>query len=336
MAREPFASPEWRSRHEGGWRRVTSPGRRLLLVGAAATALGAGGVAAAVVMGDGQALPPRLRLATGPKGAVYLQVGGDLAQAVQAYSPSTTVQVRPTAATVENLRLLSLGRVDLGFASLDAAAMDGEIRKGIITGLCRVYDSGLHLVVLRESPIRTPRDLEGMRISLGGSGSGTEFTARLLLSVLGLERTQLVTMGQTPSMAALKQGRIDAAFSLTGFPTPAIAELADERPIRLIPLGTYFGDMDRSVPRAYAPAPIPDGTYRGVPTTDTVLVPNVLLARPGLPDDVVAMVMGALFAKESRKYWVTPDSKRINLGMATVTGAATLHPAAKSWLDRHR
>jgi TRAP transporter TAXI family solute receptor len=308
----------------------------VVLIGAAAAALGGGGLAAALMTRADEAASAELILATGPKGAVYLVVGTDLSRALQAYSPSTRAIVLPTAATVENLGLLATRAADIGFASLDAAATDSGVRRGTLTVLCRVYDSCLHLVVLADSPVKSVRDLNGTRVSLGGSGSGTEFTVRNLLSVVGVRPSRLELLGQTPSMAALEAGTIDAAFSLTGFPTPAITELAERRDLRLVPLGEYFGDLERTVPRAYAPAPIPDGTYRGVSAVDSILVPNVLIARPGLPDAVVTLVMDTMFAEESKRFWTSPDSRRIDLGMATVTGAAPVHPAAREWLTRHR
>jgi TRAP transporter TAXI family solute receptor len=322
-----------------GWKsssaQPSNQGRRLFLIGAASVALGGGGLAALLTMRDQQPALTRLLLATGPKGAVYVEVGSDIAQAVQAYSPGTHVEVLSTAATVENLRMLGTREADLGFASLDAAAVDSRVRQKVITALTRVYDSSLHLVVPAESPIQNLRDLTGTRVSIGGEGSGTEFTATRLLTVAGIIPAEQVRLGQTPSMNALESGTIDAVFSLTGCPTPAIADLASRRRIRLVPLAEYFGDLDRAIPRAYAPAPIIEGTYQGVKAVDTVLVPNVLLARPDLPDAAVTLVMDALFASRSRRFWVHPDSKRISLDMATVTGAATLHPRAKSWLDQH-
>jgi TRAP transporter TAXI family solute receptor len=281
-------------------------------------------------------VPTRLVMATGPKGAVYVEVGGDIARAVQAHSPVTRVEVRSTGATVENLNLLSGGDVDIGFASLDAAAVNNQVRKGTITALTRVYDSCLHLVVLAESWIQNMRDLAGSRVGIGGAGSGTEFTANRLLAIAGVSPAQRLRLGQTPSMKALEAGTIDAAFSLTGFPTPAIADLANRRSLRFVPLGEYFGELDRAIPRAYAPAPIPSGVYRGVGSADTVLVPNVLLARPDLPDAAVTLVLEAMFAEESRRFWVHPESQRLGLDLATMTGAAMLHPAAQSWLKKHR
>jgi hypothetical protein len=306
-----------------------------LLIGAAATALGGGGVAAALMNRHEEPYPRSLVLATGPKGAVYVEVGGDIAHAMNFYSPSTMIEVRQTAATVENLHLLASGQADFGFASLDAAGSDVQVRNGVVTGLCRVYDSYLHLVVPADSPIMSLRDLGGRRVAIGGVGSGTEFTANTLLAVAGVKMPHTVNLGQTPSMQALDSGSIEAAFSLTGIPTPAIRDLAARRPLRLIELSEYFGDLDRTIPRAYAPAPIPSGIYHQVDAVDTVMVPNALLARPDLPDAAVTLIMNALFSEQSQKFWVSPDSKRISRDMATVVGASTMHPAAKAWLNSH-
>jgi hypothetical protein len=274
-------------------------------------------------------------MATGPKGAVYVEVGADVAHAINYFSPSTMIEVRQTAATVENLHLLASGKADIGFASLDAAGADVQVRNGVVTGLGRVYDSFLHLIVPAESAIMSLRDLGGKRVAIGGVGSGTEFTANTLLAVAGVKQPHPVNLGQAPSMQALDAGSIDAAFSLTGIPTPAISELASRRALRLVELGEYFGDLDRTIPRAYAPAPIPSGVYHQVGAADSVIVPNALLARPGLPDAAVTLIMNALYSRESQQFWVSPDSKRISRDMATVVGASTMHPAAKAWLNSH-
>lgn len=297
--------------------------------------MGGGGLAASLTVRDRETAPIKLVLATGPKGAVYVEVGADIAKAVEAYSPTTKIEVLPTAATVENLRILGSDEADIGFASLDAAVADSRVRQQTIYALTRVYDSFLHLVVPAESRIQTLRDLVGVRVAVGGAGSGTEFTATKLLSITGIAPAEELRLGQTPAMTALADGKIDAAFSLTGCPTPAISELASRRRIRLVPLGDYFGDLERSIPRAYAPAPISGDVYRGVPAVDTVLVPNVLLARPELPDAVVRLLLSALYDKRSQQFWAHEESRRMTLEMATVTGGAALHPAAKSWLADH-
>jgi TRAP transporter TAXI family solute receptor len=309
--------------------------RRRFLLAAAAVAFG-GGAVAVLSRFSAPAMPHHLNLATGPKGAVYVEVGADIAKAVRGWSPDTSVNVQVTSATIENLHKLAVGESDLAFASVDAAALDSQVRTQTLTALGRVYDSSLHLVVRAESPISSLRDLVGRRVSVGAANSGTEFTSRRLMDCTGIEPSKVVRLGQTPAMEAVDDGTVDAAFSLTGCPTPAIADLARRRAIRLVPLAEFYGFLDREIPRAYALAPIPAGTYQGVGTaTDTLLVPNVLLARPGLSDVAVALMMNALFDPRSGRYWVHPDSRAISLAMATVTGPVVLHPAARAWLDGH-
>jgi TRAP transporter TAXI family solute receptor len=313
--------------------RVSS--RRRFLLGALVVAVGGGSVAVLSKF-SGPPLPAHLNLATGPRGAVYIEVGKDLADAVRGVSSGTQVSLQMTGATVENLRRLVLGTSDLGFASLDAAAVDSQVRTHVIRALGRVYDSCLHLVVPKESPIRSLRDITGSRVCVGALASGTEFTSLGLMGSAGVQPAQVVRLGQARAMKALEEGNLDASFSLTGYPTPAIAALAKRRAIRLVPLGEYFGALDRSIPQAYAPAPIPAGVYQGVDATDTVLVPNVLLARPGLSDVTVALVMNALYGDSSKRHWKHAESKQISWRMATVTGPVLLHPAAQRWLEGRR
>ena len=311
-------------------------GRRALLAAGALAAVGVTGAAVAVRSGRGPDRPAALTLATGPQGGVFLEVGRDLAHAVEALSPGTRVTTLVTAATVDNLQLLATSAADLGLASLDAAAVDDRVRDGRITAVSRIYDSLLHLVVPAESTVRTLGDCTGLRVSVGAAGSGTEFTTRRLLALAGVRPSAQVRLGQREAMDALARGAVDAAFSLTGFPTPAIKELAAARALRLVPLVAYAPTLEESIPRVYAPAAIPAGTYRGVDAVETVFVPNLLLARPGLADAAVELVTQALLDPGSRRFWTHPDSRRIDVRTAIATGPVTLHPAALAWLRAHK
>jgi uncharacterized protein len=303
-----------------------------VLAAAGAAVLGAGGASVALAERRGPDRPRRLVLATGPQGAVFLEVGRDLARAVTALSPATAVTTLVTAATVENLRLLAASRADLGLAALDAAAVDPRVVNRTIMGVCRVYDSVLHLVVPAGSPIRALADCAGTVVSVGATDSGTEFTSVRLLGLAGVRPAGLVRLAQTPAMDALAAGTVDAAFSLTGFPTPSIRDLARRRPLRLVPLAGFAPVLEASIPRVYAPAVVPAGTYAGVGVTATVAVPNLLLARPGLPDGAVSLVAEAVLSDRSRRFWTHSDSWRIDVRTAIATGPVSLHPAAVAWL----
>ncbi|MGS2616075.1 TAXI family TRAP transporter solute-binding subunit [Micromonospora sp. LZ34] len=284
-----------------------------------------------------------LRLATGPAGAVYRRIGGALAENISEQVPGATVTTVPSGASTDNIRMLRAGEVHLGLTSLDALiTTDGSAPEGL-SAICRLYDSHLHLVVMAGSAIDDFRDLEGKRISLGARDSGTEFTA---LRVLELGRVQADGryLSQAESAAALRDGEIDAMFSLTGVPTPAITELAQRHPIRLIPLDAQADALFTAYPGPYAPAMIPATAYAGVPATRTVAVPNVLLVRNDLPDDLVYAITDTIFTQTGAitsagrdDAEAVPEAWQINVRTGISTASVPLHPGAAAWFrDRKR
>src|SRR5690606_2387471 len=64
----------------------------------------------------------RLAIATGGTGGVWYPYGGGVAQLITAYVPGVEATAEVTAASIDNLKLLQLGRVDLAFSIADALA----------------------------------------------------------------------------------------------------------------------------------------------------------------------------------------------------------------------
>ncbi|MEV4166495.1 TAXI family TRAP transporter solute-binding subunit [Nonomuraea dietziae] len=287
--------------------------------------------------------PVRLRLATGPEGAVYRRIGGSLAAHISEQVPGAAVVTVPSRASTDNIRMLRAGEVHMGLTSLDALiTTDGSAPEGL-SAICRLYDSHLHLVVMADSAIDSFRNLEGKRISLGARDSGTEFTSLRVLG-LGLVDVDSRYLSQAEAAAALRDGEIDAMFSLTGVPTPAITELAQRHPIRLIPLDSQADALFTAFPGPYAPAMIPTTAYVGVPATRTVAVPNVLLVRNDLPDELVHAITGTIFTHAgtitsagSDDAEAVPEAWQINVRTGISTASIPLHPGAAAWFrDRKR
>ncbi|MGH3390474.1 MAG: TAXI family TRAP transporter solute-binding subunit, partial [Actinomadura sp.] len=228
-------------------------------LGRRAVLLAAGGLLAGC-SGQPEADKVHLRLATGPAGAVYRRIGGALAEHISEQVPGATVSTVPSRASTDNIRMLRAGEVHLGLTSLDALITADGSAPEELSAICRLYDSHLHLVVMAGSAIDEFRDLKGKRISLGARDSGTEFTSLRVL-VLGLVNADGRNLSQAASAAALRDGEIDAMFSLTGVPTPAITELAPRHPIRLIPLDAQADALFTAFPGPYTPAVIPTTAY---------------------------------------------------------------------------
>lgn len=309
------------------------PNRRTALRGAAGalTAVALGGCA----WRASTPAPPSLVVATGPPGAVYREIGAEIARLLDARLPDTRVETVETRASHDNLRLVDAGRAHLGLVSLDSVPEEEVDGDGPFRAIGRLYDSFVHLAVLDGSPVRRLDDLEGLRVSVGAVNSGTEFTVERIVEETGLE-TQEARMDQAASARALERGEIDAMFSLTGLPTPAVTELAGRSATRLIDLSDAAAVMAGSRPDTYFPATIPGTTYEGVPACPTMSVPNLLLCPADLPDEIARTVADTVYTGAGRIAASRPEAAQINVRTGISTGAVPLHPGAARWYRDHK
>lgn len=308
--------------------RSTGPTRRTALLG------GLGVLSLAAVSGCTNDPAPgigRIIVATGPPGAVYREIGAAIAQLLDEHLPDQELVTVETGASHDNLHLLDDGEAHLGLANLDSIlATDIATEESAISAVGRLFDSFVHLAVREDSPVRSLSDIEGLKVSLGTVNSGTEFTAEEILEVTGV-RPQGVRLDQADSAAALDSGEIDAMFSLTGLPTPAIADLAGERTLRLVDLADTADAMVSVYPESYFPATIPATTYSGIPACPTMSIPNLLLCRRDLPDELVRRVTETVYTGASVLAEQRPEAAQINVRTGISTGIVPLHPGAEQW-----
>ncbi|MEE2039565.1 TAXI family TRAP transporter solute-binding subunit [Nocardiopsis sp. CT-R113] len=305
------------------------PNRRTVLLSAAGAAVAAavGGCSRGPEYGITE-----LVVATGPPGAVFREIGAKFAILLQEALPGLEVATVQTGASLDNLYLLDEGAADLGFTSLDAVlSYEDDTGAGArLKAVGRLYDSFVHLVVLDDSPVRELSDLEGLRVSVGSVNSGTEFTVAEILEETGLT-VESVRLDQAASADALSAGEIDAMFSLTGLPTPAVAELAERHAVRLIDLADTADVMADVYPEAYFPATLPATTYSEVPACPTISIPNLLLCRADLDDDLAYRVTDTVYRGQARLAAQRPEAAQINVRTGISTGVVPLHPGSERW-----
>ncbi|GAB3206761.1 TAXI family TRAP transporter solute-binding subunit [Marinactinospora thermotolerans] len=278
---------------------------------------------------------PELVVATGPPGAVFREIGAALAGVLADRLPDTRVETVETAASAENLRLLAEGAVHVAFTSLDAAVGHGGRPSERLRALGRVYDSHLHLVVPAGSDVEELADLAGRRVSYGARDSGTEFTVERLAELTGLDVDD-VRLDQASSARALTSGEIDALFSLTGIPTPAVFELASQGDVRFVPLREEADLLADAYPGPYIPATIPATIYPGIPACDTVAVPNLLVVGEELSDEVARIVTETVFTQARTIAADRPEATHINVRTGIATGPVPLHPGARAWFREQK
>jgi TRAP transporter TAXI family solute receptor len=165
---------------------------------------------------------------------------------------------------------------------------------------------------------------------LGAPGSSTGFTSDRLLTMTGIKPIGR-QMSQTEGAKALADRSLDAMLTLTGIPTPAITDLAGKHAIRLVSLKAEAERLATKFHGPYVPATIPTTTYLRVPPCETVAVPNLLLTRNDLPDDVVRIVTETVFTEVSAITKGHPEASHINVRTGIATGTVPLHPGAAGW-----
>ncbi|MDT9592887.1 TAXI family TRAP transporter solute-binding subunit [Nocardioides zeae] len=314
-------------------------GRRALLRGAATLPVALGGLAGAAglvgLSGCSAGPPPvpeRFRLATGPAGAVYREIGTAYAGVLDEAWGARVVDVLHTDAAVENARMLVAGEAEIGLVNVDVAAEHpDELR-----ALARVFDSVLHLVVTVDSDVRSLADLEGRVVAAGLEESGTRFVLERMLAHAGV-RAEIRTMSQADSVAALLDGEVEVVASLTGMPTPAVTDLADAAlPTRLADLTADLPGFVAAYPLSYLSVVIPTTMYPPMPSAAAVAVPTLLVAPTSTSDDVVRFCVEVLFDRAADLSAVRPEASQINPRTGAATTPIALHPAARDWFRDHK
>jgi TRAP transporter TAXI family solute receptor len=292
---------------------------------------------AAMAAGCGRAHPRgRVRIAAGEQGGLYLAFAGLLAARLRARHPGLRVDVIRTEGSVDNLQRLRVEDADVGLALADVTERDrATTPDGAPVAVARVYENYLQLVVPEASAVRALSDLRGRSISIGAPGSGAAVTSEVLLNVTGLApHVRVLRHPLRHALEGLADGTVDALVWSGGVPTPAIAELDAELPLRLLDLRAQAGPMAAGSGYPYVARTVPTVGYspRG---RRTIGVPDLLLCRPEASADMVAAVVDVLAGEAAR---VVPPYVRglqyLDPPAMIQTGRVPLHPGARATYRR--
>lgn len=253
--------------------------------------------AAAVATGCLRTEPAgRIRVAAGDPGGLYLAFSQLLAERIRLRYPDIDVEVLPTAGSVENLRLLRLGQVEMGLALADVVERDRATGPAHTapSAVARVYENYLQVIVADSTPVQRISDLKGTQISIGPDGSGASATSRVLIAAADLEgKVELLAYRLRDALARLAENSIAALVWSGGVPTPAIAELDAVRPLRILDISGQAWRMSDLSGYPYVLRPVPTCGY--VPSgIRSIGVANLLLCRQGIPTDLVRATVQTL------------------------------------------
>lgn len=286
--------------------------------------------------------PDNLIIATGGTGGTYYPLGGGLANIVKDKA-GTNATAQVTGASVENMRLLKNGDVDLAFTQSDIAdyASKGTemFKEGPVNNLSAIatlYSETIQIVVPAKSDIQSVSDLKGKKVSVGAPGSGTEANARQILEIYGLkfEDMDAQRLNFSDSSKNIQDGVLDAAFVTAGAPTAAVNELAATTGVRIVNLDdAKITDLTQKYP-FYAQQIIPAKTYPGQDAdVKTVAVRAMLTVRAELDNDLVYNITKSLFENTSQLVAINAKAKEITAETGLSGISIPVHPGAAKYFE---
>jgi TRAP transporter TAXI family solute receptor len=285
----------------------------------------------------------RLSVATGPTGGVYYVYGGGIAKVVSAHVPNVEATAEVTSASVDNLKLLRDGKVDLAL-TLATTADDAAEGRGAFAAFGRVpaaalavlYTQYTHLVTFARTGITRLADLRGRVVALGGPGSGTEDIALRILRAAGLDPDRDIRaqgLGVNAAADALRDGKIDAFFWSSGLPAGALLDLASTpgRDMRLVPNDDALESLQRAHGSGlYHRADIPAGAYRGLDQpVATVATTTLLVVDRGMPEPLAYDITRVLFAHQDELAAIHPEAANLTMRAAAAGAPIAYHPGAE-------
>jgi TRAP transporter TAXI family solute receptor len=324
--------------------------RRIVLAGAAMLPF------AAPLAGRAQQDITFFRILTGGTVGTYFPIGGLIANAISnppgsrpcaeggsCGVPGLVATSVASNGSVANVAAIAAGTAQSGFVQSDIAywaytgtgIYDGRPKAEGLRAIANLYPESIQLVVHKGSGIRSVADLRGKRVSLDEPGSGTLVDARLILDAYGLSEKDLKPEYFRSQQVAdsLKDGRIDAFFSVSGWPQSSVADLAATIGIELVPIAGP--EVDKLLARFpfFSAEEIPDGAYKGVAGIRTVSVHALWTTSVRQSDELIYKVTAALWNPAARKLLDSGHTKgrEIRLETATKGLGIPLHAGAEKF-----
>ena len=279
-----------------------------------------------------------IEIGTGARGENYYSVGGAICRMVNDAHPSECA-IEPTTGSRDNLFALNIKDVEFAIVQADmqraayqgSHEIDGEYAN--LRSVASVYTEVLTVVTRAGSDIERFDDLAGRRVAAGSLHSGSRWTFRAAMKILGMVEDDLADFSPVPAFEggeALCEGEFDALVMMTGHPSVILSHLGDICDIRIVGFDRAEVDAMTGPGAMYRHATIPAGTYPfAAEPISTIGTDATLVTVEEVPDALVDMVLMAIFGDldtfRRQQHVIAPalwwDIER----------GAPLHPAAKQF-----
>lgn len=291
----------------------------------------------------------KMRFVTGGESGTYYAFGSVIAQHATNNAGIDVVGLVGNGSQ-SNVQELQDGNAELAFCQSDvmAYAYNGTNifadhgKVDCFSTVAALYMEQVQIVTV-DPTIKTVEDLAGKKVSVGAAGSGVYFNAKDILTAYGLgdvnendEFTQINATYQSFGDSAndLKDGKIDAAFTVAGAPTTSITELDATAEFDMISLTPEAVEYLTTNYPFLVQEDLPAGTYPNNIDYDVtcVAVKAVLVASEDLSEDFVYELLTQMFENQESMAATQAKFQFLTLENAVAgVGDVPMHPGAEKF-----
>lgn len=259
---------------------------------------GTAGISAADAGADVQ-----ISIGGGSSGGLYYITAAGMARVIERHADGVVATAQVSSGGAENTRLMEQGALDCGLMTADTPyaaynALDPfqDEQMQNIRYVTRGYSSTLQVIVNADGDVETVADLSGKRVGLA-VGQTPRVWFPPVAAAYGLEMTEITpfVLGIGELMTSMRDDNIDAAVYWGGAPTGAVMDLEAGKDIRFLSISAEAIEEVIENEPYMIPLPLAAGVYDSVEEeTSSLGIPNVLVCRADLDDEIVYQITRAL------------------------------------------
>ncbi|ORE92079.1 TAXI family TRAP transporter solute-binding subunit [Aurantimonas sp. 22II-16-19i] len=281
-----------------------------------------------------------INVLTGGTSGVYYPLGVALAKIYGENIDGVKTQVQSTKASVENIKLVTEGRGEIGFALGDSvkAAAEGNAEAGFpekvekLRAIAAIYPNYVQIVASKDSGITDLAGMKGKALSVGAPASGTELNARAIFSAAGMSYDDLGKTEYLPfaeSVELIKNRQLDATLQSAGLGVASIRDLAASLPITVVAVPAEIAE---TLGAPFQATEIPAGTYDGQDeAVPTLAITNILVTSTDVDDELAYQMTKQLFEHLPDLVAAHNAAKAIDPKTAAKNLPVPLHPGAERY-----
>lgn len=296
------------------------------------------------------------RIGTGGAGGTWFPVGGLMANAISnppgsrpcdkggnCGVPGLVAIAQATNASVANVTAVQSGQIESGFSAGDIVytAYNGE---GKFEGkkyeklrvIANFMSEELHLVLPKDSNIKSIDDLKGKRVGISLAGSGTQVAVLKFLKAFSIDRSNIdeAELNQAQSAEHVADGQLDAFFQVVPAPSAAMIQLDATAGMQLYKMSDEERAKFSEGNPFYYSTTIKAGTYPGIDyDVPTVGVGSQWVTSADVSEDLIYNITKVIYSDSSKRLFANghPKAKEITPDIALNSVKIPFHPGAERY-----